>query len=291
MPDVTPTVTTTTVDPNITTENKGTETKPNPQPWETVKHKIKYNDADQELSYQELIDRAQKGMGADSKYQEAAGLRKQATSALEALKSNPTEAFKLLGMDPRKWAQEYLEQMASDAMLSPEEMADRNERDELRNKARELDELKKANEEEGNKVVRDRVEKELGDKVIGALEQSGLPKTKEVVKRIAQKMIVWREAGFKQVEPKDVIDDVKKEYMDDLKALLGGAQEDQLEAFLGEESVKKLIKNRNKKIEEKQGKFGKTDKQQPSSSNKKQSKKEVQTPTEWRRELEAKYKK
>lgn len=291
MPEVTPTGTTTTVDPNITAENKGTETKPTPQPWETVKHKIKYNDADQELSYQELIDRAQKGMGADSKYQEAAGLRKQATSALEALKSNPTEAFKLLGMDPRKWAQEYLEQMASDAMLSPEEMADRNERDDLRNKARELDELKKANEEEGNKVVRDRVEKELGDKVIGALEQSGLPKTKEVVKRIAQKMIVWREAGFKQVEPKDVIDDVKKEYMDDLKALLGGAQEDQLEAFLGEESVKKLIKNRNKKIEEKQGKFGKTDKQQPSSSNKKQSKKENQTPTEWRRELEAKYKK
>lgn len=267
------------------------ETKVEPKPWESVKHKIKYNDQDQELSYQELVDRAQKGMGADSKYQEAAALRKQATAALEALKTNPTEAFKLLGTDARKWAQEYLEEVASDAMLTPEQKRDRDERNDLKSKAKELEELKKAKEEEGNKVVRERIEKELSEKVIGALETSGLPKTKEVVKRIAQKMITWREAGFKQVQPADVIADVKKEYMEDLKALLGGAGEDQLEAFLGEESVKKLIKSRNKKIESKQGTFGKSGSEIKPAGGRKEAKKESITPTEYRRRLMEKYKK
>lgn len=252
------------------------EIKVEPKPWETVKHKIKYNDAEQELSYQDLISNAQKGIGADAKYQEAAQMRKQAESALRLLKEDPSKAYQLLGItseQQKQWAVKYLEDQAMEAMLTPQQKTERDERNKLLSAAQELEALKKERSDEQNKAVQAQVEQELGNSIISTLETAGLPKTRETVKRIAQKMLTYREAGFKQVTPADVISDVKREYQEDLKAMLGGAAEDQLEAFLGDDAVKKLIASRNKKILDKNSPFNASPK---NSSTKKSSNKKAE---------------
>lgn len=276
----------------LVTETGKVEAKPELKPWETMKHKIKVNDAEQELSYTELLERAQKGMGADTRFQEAAAMRKQAEQALKLLKTDPTQAFKLLDVDPKSWAAKYLEEAAYEAMLSPEQKAQRDEKNSLMAQARELEALKKEKTDAATAKVREQIEQQLSQQVISALDTSGLPKTKEVVKRIAQKMITWREAGYKQVTPADVIADVKQEYQDDLKAMLGGAGEDQLEAFLGDETVKKLINKRNKTIQDKNSPF----KAAAKNPTKKSSGKAAEVPkpmkgADWRRSLVEKWSK
>lgn len=271
------------------------EAKPELKPWETVKHKIKVNDVEQELDYQDLINRAQKGMGADSKYQEAAAMRKQAETALRMLKEDPTKAYKLLGIDnntQKQWAIKYLEEQAVESMLTPEQKAARDERNQLLSAAQELEALKKEKQQTELAQRQAVLEQQLGDKIVTTLDSSGLPKTREVVKRIAQKMLTYREAGFKQVTPQDVIDDVKQEYQSDLKAMLGGSAEDQLEAFLGDETVQKLIASRNKKIVAKNSPFTASPKGNTKKvdSKGKDTKKEYKG-NQWRSELENKFKK
>lgn len=256
-----------------------------PKPWETVKHKIKVNDVDQEFSYQELIDRAQKGMGADSRFQEAAQMRKQAEAALKLFKTDPTQAFKLLNVDPKSWAAKYLEESAFEAMLTPEQKAARDEKNSMLSKIEELEALKKEKNDAANAQLMAKVEKQLGDQVIQALEASNMPKTREVVKRIAQKMLVYRQAGYKDVTAADVMPYVKQEYQEDLKALLGGTAEDQLEGFLGEDTVKKLINYRNQQIQDSQSPF-KSKPRNNSSNGKKNTKVAPKiTPEQWRKNL------
>lgn len=266
------------------------EAKPEPKPWETAKHKIKYNDADQELSYQELIERAQKGMGADAKYQEAAAMRKQAEAALKLLKTDPTQAFKHLGVDAKQWASKYFEEIALESMLTDEQKADRDEKNKLMSAARELEEMKKANKEAEIKKFQEQYEQKLGQDMISTIEASGLPKTKEVGIRIAKKMMLYRDAGYKNVTPADVITEVKTEMMADIKSLLGNSDEGQLAAFLGDDAVKKLITARNKTIQSAQSPFNKTGSSKKAASKPKQEapKPELRG-NQWRKNIEAKF--
>jgi len=162
---------------------------------------------------------------------------------LRLFKDSPREAFKLLGRDARQFAEQIINEELSEALLSPQER-------ELRDYKRQLEQYQSKEKQARAEYEAQQLEAEMArytekiqSDIISTLETAGLPKTERTIGRIAYYMQSALAAGYQNVTPADVIEHVKKDYTSDIQALLGGLNEDALEAFLGVENVRKIAKS------------------------------------------------
>ena len=236
-------------EPTGNSQNSGNSApaKPEPKPWETVNHKFTANGKEIEVPYSELLRRASMGVGAEEKIKSATQQQKHLEDAIRLIKESPEKAFDLLNIDKKDWAKRMLLQAAEEELMTPEERQWRQERAELEARAKKGDDLEMQQREAAKAATVARVQKELSDSVIDAMKSAKVPQTKETVKRLAQKMIAYQEAGY-TVTPHDVMPEVIRDYQEELQALVGGANEDAIEQFLGPDIAKKLIKAKNKEL-------------------------------------------
>ena len=82
----------------------------------------------------------------------------------------------------------------------------------------------------------------IQQEIMSSLDTAGLPKTERTVGRIVYYMQSAHSAGY-NVTPKDVIDQVRQDYIHDFKQFMGSMSEDQIEMFLGADIVKKVAKS------------------------------------------------
>lgn len=216
----------------------------------TYKVKIDGNEVD--VDEDELLKGYQSTKSAQQRFNEAAMMRKQAEEFIKLAKADPKKLLTHpdIGLDLQAFANAILQEQLEEQLLSPEEK-------ELRDTKRKLAEFEAAQrqaeearqQEELDKYTQ-MYEQQYTEKIIGALETSGLPKTEYTVKKIAEKMLIAAEHGF-DVEPADVIEFVKNDYMNDIKALFGSANEDILLSMLGDDVAKKVVRGHLKKVQPK----------------------------------------
>lgn len=216
---------------------------------EIRKFKVKIDGQELEVDEDELLRGYQTTKSAQQKFNEASLLRKQSEEFIRLAKSDPRKLLTHpgIGIDLQEFANSILAEQYEEQLLSPEEKELRN----LRNQLAEFENQKKEAEARAQQEELDKYtamyEQEYTEKIIGALETSGLPKTEYTVKKIAEKMLIAAERGL-DVEPADVIHFVKADYMNDIKTLFGAANEDILMQLLGDDITKKVLKGSMKKI-------------------------------------------
>jgi len=227
---------------------QATNTVPGATPGETVSetmkrmYKVTVDGQDMEVDEDELRKGYTHGKAASKRMEEASMTRKEAEQVLRIFKENPREAFKMLGTDARKFAEQVINDELSEALLSPQER-------ELRDYKAKVDRYESESRSAKEQYEREQLESSIAQQaeaiqsdIIGSLESSGLPKTERTVSRMVYYMQAALQAGF-NVTPKDVVDQVRADYKADLNSMLGGLPEDALEAFLGADVVKRIAKS------------------------------------------------
>lgn len=168
-----------------------------PTPSEIRKLKLKIDGKEEEIDENEAAVLAQKGRASERRFQEAAAVRKEAQDVIAWLKQNPAEAMKKLGVDPRKFSEEFLVDALQREAESPAQKEVRENREKLaayekKDKEREASE-KKAQEAkiaEDKRQVDGKRQREIMERFdvafTAALDKSGLPKNAYTIKRMAE---------------------------------------------------------------------------------------------------------
>lgn len=250
------------------------------------KYKVKVNDVEEEVSEEDLVAGYQTRKASDAKFQEAAGLRKQAEQFVHLLKTDPVKLLThpALGHDMRKLAEEYLGKQLQEELMDPK---DKEIRD-IKAKLAEHEEIKKAAEkEEQDKQANVVKEKYIGDytkDIVSALEASGLPKSEVSVRRMAYYIYAGLKHGV-NLPATNAAELVKQDYIKEQQALYGALDGDILLQLLGPEIAKKIRKYDVEKL--KAGGATKVSTGVELKNNETPAKKKTLTKDQWKEKMNA----
>jgi len=231
-------------------EPKADDTKPAaPAKPERRKFQLKIDGEEKEIDIDEedLPRYIQKGLAAEKKFNEAARLRKEAELKIARIKQNTWEVIKEQGLDPDELSEKYIIEKYEKSNMTPEQ----RKLYEMEQQNRELMKFKEAYEQE--KAAREydskvqqysaRYEQELQD----VLATGELPNTTASMNLLVQ---AFQERLEQLEDPdardhvtlKDVVQDVKKYYQEELRAALSYFAKDPiaLEKMLGPDLFKQL---------------------------------------------------
>ena len=196
----------------------------------------------------------EKALGADEKFQEAASIRKQMEGLINELKTNPIALLKHpeLGIDLMKLAEEVMSQELEELQLTPEQKRIR----ELESALKEREEKEKKAQEERDAMNKAKLEQEaaisLNEDIIDALQNSTLPKSPFVVRRIVDTLLSAMEEGHTDVKVKDIIPFVEQTILGDLNQLFESAPDDTfdkvMESVIGKKNLDKYRKKQVTKV-------------------------------------------
>jgi hypothetical protein len=201
----------------------------NPAPdYRGTKHRLKVDQQELELDYDEVIKLAQKGRSADSRFKEAAAAKKEA----DAFLSDPWGYLKQKGTDPYEVAESLLlERMKYDQLSDEQKEAlhARMEADELK---RWKEEREKADKDKELTEIRTKAIQEIDSDIAEALKSAGRKPTPRLIARIAENLMAHLEKGGDRVSAKDILGQVQSEYRSDLNEYLSQMTPDQLREVL-----------------------------------------------------------
>lgn len=190
---------------------------------------------------------------ARKEIQRAKEYEKDVQGLLEMLKKNPAAvlADPAIGVDVKEFAQQIINQQLEDEMKSPEQRERERieqELEELRAKHREEEEKRRQVEYEREV---ERQESDLQEKFIQALDESDMPNSPYLVKRMADVMLTGAEHN-KQITPKQALNIVRREMRKDLSDMFSASKEDLLEELLGSDVVKRFNRHQLSKYKKSQ---------------------------------------
>ena len=291
----TPTETTTTQETTPAQQAGAKDTTEQAQAKAILKEKFKLTvdgkEFEEELDWNDkegIKRKLQMAHAAEKRMSEAKAAKAKAFDIVKAFEENPENILKRLGPKGREVAEKFLLEQIQNDMLTPEEKEYR----ELK-KYKEMTEAEKAKaKEESEKSAKQAQEykyaQEFQTTIISALEKSGLPKTPELVKRMAGIMQKNLSLGL-DLTPEDLVIEVKKDALAFVKAIAGDSDGDQLLELFGKEIANKIRKSDLKKLKEKQDQVF----QQPQSKQQTQSKRREDRPMsidEWKESIAARIK-
>jgi hypothetical protein len=188
---------------------------------------------------QELLKRAQMGIGAEHKFEEAAALKKDVAKLVSQLKENPWEVLQELGYDPLELSQKRLAEEFERQQKSPEELEREEQLKELENLRRKEKEYEeKMKQMEYNQIVKEE-HQALEQGMLSALEEANLPAKPIYIKKMASIM----QSGLSRninITPKEALKIARQDVVDDLRGLLEVAPDEQLEDLIGQGTVKRI---------------------------------------------------
>ena len=223
---------------------KQVEKKPEqPKPQPPKKFKIKVDGSEEELDEDTIVKLAQLGRASNKRFQEAAQVRKQAEEFINLLKQDPRKVLTnpAIGVDPYKLAEDWLIEKLEQEKLSPEQQKIREYEQKLRSyeeEKRQQEEQRKAQEQE--KLLA-HYSQEYEKNIQDALASSGLPRTAKTVSRMAEYMSLALKNGI-DLEPKNVVELVRQDYMKEIADLIGQTDGDALLQILGDNVANKIRK-------------------------------------------------
>lgn len=205
------------------------------------RYKIKFGKNERELSVDELRMYAQKGWAADSRFQEAARMRKEVEEAVRK-----ADWDRLIAQSTGKSAVEfYKERLKAEirkAQMSDDERAVEEKRGELERLKAEENEIIQRREEAQRERMTEQYSQQWDKELSEAIEKEGLPKTKYAVQRAVQ---IGKKVVDMGLEPDwvAITREAKAQIMSDMKGLMSAFREDPaLLNFLGDEMAQRISK-------------------------------------------------
>jgi hypothetical protein len=207
--------------------------------------KLKYGDEEIEItSMDQLTKIAQKGLGAERKFQEAANIRKNAEKLVATLKDNPIEILKHPALRDKmlEAAQELIFEQIQSEQMTAEERARLQEREELERYRRSEQERKAQEESKQREELKEKYRQDYERQFIDALNVGGIPKSDWAVTRMAQYMRQALKEGMTNITPQDVVHLVKRDWQHAQSELYGQLDGDKLIQMLGPDIAEKIRK-------------------------------------------------
>lgn len=220
---------------------------------------------------EDLKKRFQLAHAAKKRIAEAVAERKKVFQIGKEFEENPESMLARLGPKGREIAEKFLLSQIKDEMLTPEEKELRELKKYKESTEAEKAKMREAQEKEASAKREAEIANTYQAKFIAALEQSGLPKSPDMVKRMAQMEKKNLEYGL-DLTPKELAEEVKKELINLVKFVAGDADGDQLINIFGEDISKKIRKSDLKKLQEMQTKVFQSGVKKPQPVNSNQEK-------------------
>lgn len=208
-----------------------------------AKRKMKIDDA--EVDEDEVVNtykkRKEHQQAANKKLQEALKLQREAKQFIESMKDKRAlrEALVKLGHDPRKLAEETLSEVLEEEMLDPKEREYRQTKAENERYKRELEERQAREAKEKKDSLKAHFAKQYTEQFTGALEKSGLPKTKDMVASMAKYIARSAKIGF-EMTADEAATLVKQDLENSQKSILSASSAEMIAKVLGEDGLKKI---------------------------------------------------
>ena len=188
-----------------------------------------------------LTKQLQLSKAAQRAMQEKSTFEKQVGQFFQDMKSNTKAKLIELGIDPREFAAQVIEEEIRKAEMSPEQLKQMEMEQELNR----LREEARAKEEEYNQRELERVRavefEKIDTQMTQALDKSDLPKKPYVVRKMAEYMLIGANNGI-ELTPEDVLPLVRQDLLGDLQEVLGSLPEDKAEEFIGKEVLTRFRK-------------------------------------------------
>jgi hypothetical protein len=176
---------------------------------------------------------------ADQRSLQASKQEKLVKEIAELIQKNPFELLQRAGYDPRELAEQYLAQAIEEDML-PESEKElkrvRLERDELERQYRE--EMTRREQEQVDQALV-QAQQEITSQIIDSLESSTLPKSADVVRRIANYMLIAEQRGL-AIHPKQVIPLVEEDFRNLNSQILKSMDSTNRINYIGEDLLKQI---------------------------------------------------
>lgn len=216
-----------------------------------ISMKINGKDEEFDLSDDDHISRlkemAQKGEGADQKFQEAAKVRRQMEQFAKLMQDDPIAALQRLGHDPDKIAEMHMQKRIEDMQKSPEQKEREQLQKELEAIKKEKERLENDHKEAEYKVAQEKYSRQLDNEITEALQKSEMPKSPYVVKRLAEYMMLGLQKNPK-FNVSDAVPLVERQIKQEIQEMFGAMPEDVVEKMLGNDVSNKLRKRRLSKM-------------------------------------------
>lgn len=188
-----------------------------------------------------LKNELQLSAAARQAMQEAANLKKLYESEVSRLKQDPFSVLAELGLDPDQLAEMRIQQRIEEMKKSPEQLERERIQAELQAAREEANKLKAEREAEQFEKLKDQAAAQIETEIEQALDShKTLPKSRHIVKRIADSMLWAMNNGFEDVTAEDVMPLVEKEWRDEMSRLMDDSPEDILEQLIGQRNIERL---------------------------------------------------
>ncbi len=187
----------------------------------------------------------QMGKMGQQRAQQAAELQKEIVSWVEQLRKNPRAALSMpnLGVDLKKLAQEVIEQEIADSKKSPEQLQKEQLEQEIKMLKEQQDAEKKSWEQREFERLQEQAYNTYETKMIQALDQTDLPKSPYVVKKMAEYMLLGLQSG-KDLQPEDVLPLVREEITSDIREMFAVMPAEVVEKLVGKDKLNDLRKKK-----------------------------------------------
>lgn len=188
-----------------------------------------------------LKNELQLSAAARQAMQEAANLKKLYEKEVGRLKQNPWEVLQELGMDPDELAELRIQQRIEEMKKSPEQIERERIQKELQEARAEAQRLKEEREAENFEKLKQQAAVQIENEIEAALDaHKTLPKSRHIVKRIADSLLWAMDQGFEDVTAQDVLPMVENEWREEMSRLMDDSSEDILEQMIGQRNLERL---------------------------------------------------
>ncbi len=188
-----------------------------------------------------LKNELQLSAAARQAMQEASNLKKLYESEVSRLKQDPFSVLAELGLDPDQLAEMRIQQRIEEMKKSPEQLEREKIQAELQAAREEAKRLKEEREAEQFEKLKEQAAAQIETEIEHALDaHKTLPKSRHIVKRIADSMLWAMNNGFDDVSAEDVMPLVEKEWRDEMSRLMDDSPEDILEQLIGQRNIERL---------------------------------------------------
>ena len=279
----------------VSTQNVETQqaasTEATPAEVKAQKEKFQYvidgEQVEEEVDFSDkeaLKKRFQLGHAAQKRMAEAKAAKAKAYEIVKAFEDDPANILERLGPKGLEAAEKFLMKKIQEQMKSPEEREYEMTKAELA-KYKEQEKLaKEAEEKQKISAQEAKYAQEFQATIISALEKTGLPKTPDLVKRMAFIMSKNLELGL-DLSPDELAQEVRKDQQELIKSLSKDASIEQLLEMLGPDIANKIRKYDLEKLKLKRNPVLSPDKPEVFENTEKRSKKPVSM-DEWKAQIE-----
>lgn len=231
--------------------------------------KVKIDGVEQELSVKELKRLNSLERASQKRMSDAAKQQKQFQQMIEQLKQDPAQVMKQFGKDPHSWAEELLARKYELAQMNPVEREnlelksriEAQERMEMESKRSVIDEIKKLSDKVPENLekyskedlsnyrdhlssVNAQAQQALQQEMIGAWEETKLPKHKTWANWMAMEMMAHEKRTNEPLQAKDAALKVKADWLKFNQHIFKQMDATAIQEVLGKEIVQKLIDQR-----------------------------------------------